>query len=145
MYIYLVLNLLYNLAQSGLWLGKTDDLWSWGKPQGVGSVFREESVKANTPSDPFLMSGFDKKSLHLSIDKPHEGASVSFAVEVDTLGTAYNTGRWRRLTTIKVAVNESNDEHGYVAYTFPEGFSAYWVRIVPLNDCSMCTATFFYT
>ena len=139
------LHVLDNIAQSGLWLGKTDDLWSWGKPQGVGSVFREEAFKANTPSDPFLMSGFDKKALHLSIDKPHDGASVTFAIEVDTLGTAYNTGRWRRLTTVKVAVNESAGEYGYSAYTFPEGFSAYWVRVVPLNDCDMCTATFFYT
>jgi hypothetical protein len=33
---------------------------------------------------------------------------------------------------------------GYVQHTFPEGFSAHWVRIVPDTDCT-ATAQLFYT
>ena len=48
-------------SQSGLWFGKTDDLWSFGKPQGWGGVWRQDQVKANQASDPYLMTGFDQK------------------------------------------------------------------------------------
>ena len=48
-------------AQSGLWFGKTDDLWRFGKPQGWGGVWRQDQVAANAISDPFLMTGFDEK------------------------------------------------------------------------------------
>lgn len=48
--------------QAGLWFGKTDDLWSWGKPTGEGGVWSDDEVTANVPSDPFLMYGFDQKS-----------------------------------------------------------------------------------
>ena len=40
-------NIVTGQAQSGLWLGKTDDLWGWGKPQGWGSVFLEEALVQN--------------------------------------------------------------------------------------------------
>jgi len=33
-------NLVTGQAQSGLWFGKTDDLWSWGKPKGWGGPWR---------------------------------------------------------------------------------------------------------
>jgi hypothetical protein len=32
--------------QSGIWFGKTDDLWQWGKPAGWGGVWRRSAVKA---------------------------------------------------------------------------------------------------
>ena len=32
---------------AGLWLGKTDDLWQWGKPQGWGSVWLDEVRRAS--------------------------------------------------------------------------------------------------
>ena len=51
--------------QSGLWFGKTDDLWSFGKPAGWGGPWWETPVVAGEPSDPYLMTGFDGKCLHL--------------------------------------------------------------------------------
>src|SRR5919205_2656430 len=57
----------YSLAgqpQSGIWFGKTDDLWQWGKPAGWGGPWRKSQVQAGAPSEPFLMTGFDKKMLH---------------------------------------------------------------------------------
>ena len=40
--------------QSGVFFGKTDDLWSWGKPSGWGGVWRRTPVQAGESSDPFL-------------------------------------------------------------------------------------------
>jgi len=123
-----------NLAgepQSGLWFGKTDDLWQFGKPAGWGGPWWEETVKANIPSDPYLMTGFDKKVLHLS----HEAdQSVNFRVEVDFLGIQ----KWKTYETFRVPA------HGYVHHEFPQGFSAHWVRVVPDTDCT-ASAYFIYT
>ncbi len=115
--------------QSGIWFAQTDDLWSWGKPQGWGGPWRKTAVKAGEPSDPFLMTGFDNKVLHLKHTAP---ASAEFRLEVDFLGT----GEWDRYEVLKVP------RYGY--HVFPPGFSAHWVRIVPGADCT-ATAEFIYT
>jgi hypothetical protein len=113
--------------QSGLWFGKTDDLWSWGKPQGWGGPWRKSRVKGNVPSDPFLMTGFDRKVLHLKSDKP-----CSWLIEIDFLGN----GTWE--------IYEHLNVPGYKYHVFPEGFSAHWVRLTPSADCT-ATAEFIYT
>jgi hypothetical protein len=46
-----------------LWVGAIDDLWGLGKPVGIGGVWMDTEVAAQTYSDPYLMSGYDKKSL----------------------------------------------------------------------------------
>jgi hypothetical protein len=45
--------------------GKTDDLWGFGKPQGWGGPWRNTEVVSGQVSDPYLMTGFDKKTLHV--------------------------------------------------------------------------------
>jgi hypothetical protein len=117
--------------QSGLWFGKTDDLWKLGKPKGWGGPWWEDQVEARVPSDPYLMTGFDKKVLHLS----HENKKpVSFTIEVDFLGC----GAWKAYQTISVPAQ------GYVPFVFPEGFSAHWVRVISQAKCQ-ATAQFHYT
>ncbi len=54
--------------QSGLWFGNIDDLWRMGKPAGWGGPWWNTPVKAGAVSDPFLMTGFDKKVVHLTHD-----------------------------------------------------------------------------
>ena len=138
-------NVVTGQSQSGLWLGKTDDLWSWGKPQGSGSVWREDRVGARAASDPFLMTGFDHKVLHLSYDGNNTNlAPMLFAVELDTLGTAIVTGRWRRVTMLTL---DPQSGISYVPYAFPAGMSAHWARLQKMDDnvCDSCTATFTYT
>jgi hypothetical protein len=115
--------------QSGIWFGKTDDLWSWGKPQGWGGPWRRTPVKAGEPSEPFLMTGFDKKVLHLKADK-----LARFEVQVDFLGS----GEW--VTYEKM----NTSAEGYRYHAFPAGFSAHWVRIVPEVTCT-ASAEFIYT
>ncbi|MBN1124980.1 MAG: hypothetical protein JXA82_08230 [Sedimentisphaerales bacterium] len=108
--------------QSGLWFGNIDDLWNWGKPAGWGGPWWDESVEAGTTSDPFLMTGFDKKVIHLAHDA--EG-DVFFKIEVDFLGD----GSWKEYKTIGVPTR------GYVHHEFPDAFSAHWVRVTANRDC----------
>ncbi|TDW24499.1 hypothetical protein [Kribbella kalugense] len=117
--------------QANLWFGKTDDLWQWGKPQGWGGPWWETSVEAGVPSDPYLMTGFEHKCLHLSHDADTD---VQFDLEVDFMGT----GAFRRYRTITVEAG------GYEAFVFPTGFSAHWFRIVPSGPCE-ATAQLVYT
>jgi hypothetical protein len=113
--------------QSGIWFGKTDDLWSFGKPKGWGGPWRGASVQAGQPSDPFLMTGFDRKVLHLKTDR-----ACPVRIEVDFLGT----GSWERYTVL--------GGQGYRHHVFPDGFSAHWVRLVP-EAAASATAEFLYT
>ena len=115
--------------QSGMWFGKTDDLWNFGKPAGWGGVWWEDTVDAGQVSDPYLMTGFDKKVLHLAHE---DDKDVTFTVEVDFLGT----GKWKTYDSFTVSAN------GYVHHEFPPGFSAHWVRI---TSDSACTATVYLT
>jgi len=117
--------------QSGLWFGKTDDLWQFGKPKGWGGPWWQTPVKANAPSDPYLMTGFDKKCLHLSHDAKHP---VAFAIEVDFMGT----GEWKTYAVLEVGAN------GYTHHEFPEAFGAHWARITADRDCT-ATAQFLYS
>ena len=117
--------------QSGLWFGKTDDLWSFGKPQGWGGVWWETEARAGEPSDPYLMTGFDKKVLHLCHDNDE---TVDFQIEVDFLGN----GTWKVYETLSVGKGE------YVHHEFPDGFSAHWVRLSASSSCK-ATAYFTYT
>ena len=116
-------------SQSGLWLGKTDDLWGFGKPQGWGAVWRATPVALPAAaSDPFLMTGFDHKVAHLRCDG--DGcAVVQLAIEVDFSGSAGHVGStgmvepWNALTTVNMSAAP------YAMYSFPAGFSAHWVRV----------------
>lgn len=113
--------------QSGIWFCKTDDLWSFGKPQGWGGPWRRAAVKGGEPSEPFLMTGFDRKVLHLKA-----GRRAAFEIQVDFLGS----GEWVTYKTL--------DVNGYAYHVFEPGFSAHWVRLIPGTDC-VASAEFVYT
>lgn len=117
--------------QSGLWFGNIDDLWRMGKPAGWGGPWWNTPVKAGAVSDPFLMTGFDKKVVHLTHDAR---TPVAFALEVDFLGD----GSWRPYKSFVV-----NPEGNYVHHEFPDGFSAHWVRVRVDKDC-LATVYFAY-
>jgi len=117
--------------QANLWFGITDDLWRWGKPQGWGGPWWQTPVHAGAPSDPYLMTGFDKKCLHI---RHNAGRTVQIVVEIDITGA----GEWAPYTTLSVGAD------GYAAYVFPDGFSAHWLRLTSAHDCT-ATAQLFYT
>lgn len=122
-------NLLAGEPQSNLWFGKTDDLWRFGKPKGWGGPWWETQVVAGEPSDPFLMTGFEHKVLHLTASR-----SMTVTLEVDFLGNQ----TWVPYGKFDVAAG------GYVHHEFPPGFSAHWARLIPDMDCT-ATAYFMYT
>ena len=115
--------------QSGLWFGKTDDLWSWGKPAGWGGPWWRADVRKGATSDPYLMTGFGNKMVHLSTDQ-----AAAFDVEIDFTGM----GEWQPYERISVPAS------GYARHIFPTGFSAHWIRFTPLTDCRT-TVSLFYT
>jgi hypothetical protein len=108
-------------GKTGLWLGVSDDLWQLGKPRGDGGPWKDTAVKAGVASDPYLMTGYDEKTLRLS----HGGSgSLQVRVEVDVTGT----GLWQPYATFDVPAGKPRE------HRFPAGFSAYWVRTVALAD-----------
>lgn len=116
--------------QSGLWFGNIDDLWQMGKPKGWGGPWWEQQLRAEDQSDPFLMTGFDKKVLHLTHDSEE---TVKFRIEVDFLGN----GTWHWYDTFEVPAK------GYQHHEFPDGYSAHWVR-VKIDKACRATAYFMY-
>ena len=104
-----------------LWAGVVDDLWKLGKPVGIGGPWLESHVQVDEPSDPYLMTGYDKKAMSLS-HRSSEPVAITIQVDVD------GTGTWVDYKTYDVSAGETLQED------FPEGFSAYWVRALCDRD-----------
>ena len=117
--------------QANLWFGKTDDLWSWGKPAGWGGPWHRTPIQADEPSDPFLMTGFAHQCLHLSHNALR---SVTFTLQIDFHGD----GDWKTCKELGVPAQ------GYRSHTFEPGFSAHWVRLMASVSCT-ASGQFFYT
>ncbi|MBZ0257876.1 hypothetical protein K8I31_17565, partial [bacterium] len=117
-------------GKAALWAGVVDDLWQLGKPVGGGGPWRDSDVKAGVPSDPYLMTGFDKKTVTLS---HHADQSVSITLQVDIDGA----GTWADFKSYIVEPNQT------VTETLPESFSAYWVRTLCDQDAN-ATVMFEY-
>ena len=117
--------------QSGLWFGKTDDLLSFGNPNGWGGPWWLTRVTAHVPSDPFLMTGFEHKCLHVE----NQGDSTAtIRLKIDFHGH----GRYSAFDTLTVKAGSM------ATYVFPTGFSAHWIRLVSDTD-TIASAQFFYT
>ncbi|MBP5320163.1 MAG: hypothetical protein J6334_04175 [Kiritimatiellae bacterium] len=96
-----------------VWAGVVDDLWAAGKVRGVGGPWKDRDVTAGEVSDPYLMTGFDRKALTLS--RQGEG-EVTFTVEIDVTGM----GDWqpyKRYVVGDTPVTDSLDN-----------LRAYWLR-----------------
>lgn len=109
-------------GRTALWVGAIDDVWKLGKPRGVGGPWKDSDVKAGVPSDPFLMTGYDRKILTLS----HRSSStIKLRIECDITGT----GLWVPYRLFEVGAGQS------LTHEFPPAFSAYWLRAVSASDC----------
>lgn len=126
-------------GKAGLWLGDYDDLWKLGKPVGAGGPWKDTNVLADIPSDPYLMTGYDRKEVQISHNAP---VSVSFTYEIcvilNLIAVSDEFSIWNTYETITVAPGERK------VFNFPEGFSAHWVRLVADKDCS-ASAIFTYS
>lgn len=118
-------------SQSNLWFGSYDDLKEWGPKNAYGGPWIKDEIKANEPSLPYLIDGFDKKVLHLVNGSK---TAVRFTLEVDTQGN----DQWQEYKTLEIIGN------GYMFYVFPDDFSATWIRIKANVNC-VASAFFHYT
>lgn len=108
-----------NDGKLALWAGGVDELWKLGKPIGQGGPWKNSSVKAGIPSDPYLMNGYDKKKLTLQSEQ-----DCTIHVEIDfDLHSGFH-----RFTSFNLKANQKQ------TYTFPVGFAAHWVRFVSTTD-----------
>ncbi len=104
-------------SKIALWFGGIDDLWKLGKPVGQGGPWYQSNVQAGTPSDPYLMTGYNRKTVQLS----HQSSQpVSITLQVDIDGT----GHWCDYRTFEVPSGET------LTHAFPTGYSANWIRAV---------------
>ena len=106
-------------GKAAVWAGVVDDLWELGKPRGHGGPWRQARVQAGVPSDPYLMTGYDRKRVTLSAN---DDTTITLEVDID------GTGLWVPYESFAVRTGET------VQHTFPAGFSAYWVRAVSSHD-----------
>lgn len=114
---------------AGLWFGSIDDLWKLGKPVGQGGPWKNCEVKRQVMSDPYLMTGYDKKTLTLQADRD---VKVTLWLSVS------------HYLDEKVNYKEFELKAGEeLVYEFPEGFSAHWASLMADKDCKI-TAQFLY-
>lgn len=105
-----------------LWAGAIDDLWKLGKPIGRGGPWKDTSIQANIPSDPYLFGFYDHKKLELS----HQSAvPVTFQIQFEPIGH----GPWMTWKEITVMPGDT------FGFEFPKGFEARWIRFVSQSDC----------
>ncbi len=117
-------------GKCAVWIGVVDDLWKFGKAVGRGGPWKDTPVRADKPSDPYLMTGYDSKTLTLSHKGQHP---VTFRIEVDVSGE----GHW-----VTYRLFELQPE-GSVRHEFPAGFQAYWIRVTSSAD-TVATAQLIY-
>ncbi len=115
-------------GKAAVWAGVVDDLWKLGKPRGTGGPWRRSSVRSNQPSDPYLMTGYDRKRVVLWSDR---AATIRLEVDID------GEGLWVPYRSFRLGPGQT------IGHTFPDGFSAYWVRAVSDRDVT-ATVMFYY-
>ena len=112
-------NPLVGQPQSNLWFGDFEDLKSWGPRNAAGSIYMNDRVEGDVPSDPFLINGFPQRIVHLVSDRP-----VTFSLEVDRKGN----GQFEKYKKIKTG--------GYTSHIFPKDFKGQWIRVVTDKTCN---------
>ncbi len=113
-----------NDRKLALWAGVIDDLWKLGKPVGEGGPWKNSQVKAEVPSDPYLIGFYDRKSLKLTNESDQ---TVSFKIQVDPIGH----GPWMTYRELNLKGGES------FKYEFPAAFQSRWIRFVADKDCKV--------
>jgi hypothetical protein len=109
-------------GNAALWAGVIDDVWKLGKPRGEGGPWKNTSVKKGQASDPYLMTGYDQKSMTLTSSE-----TITITVEVDISGW----GDWVVYQKFPVEAGKE------LNHRFDDAFSAYWVRFSSDTDATV--------
>lgn len=110
-------------GKAALWAGAIDDLWKLGKPRGEGGPWKNTKVKAQQHSDPYLMWGYDKRTLTIS---HAEKKPVTFRIELDLTGT----GLWVIYQQREVPAGNKS------VIDFEPTVQARWLRLIANEDCT---------
>lgn len=99
-----------------------DHFWHFGKARGFGGPWLKSEVKAEVPSDPYILNGFDYKTVKLlsSVDQ-----AITLQVDVDGWGT------WVDAYTFELKAGQS------LKQSLPRAFSGYWLRFAPSVDSTV--------
>lgn len=86
--------------KAAVWLGSVDDLWKFGTPRGIGGPWTKTAVRPGDVSDPYLLTGYDRKTLTAQSSSP-----ARFDLECDLLGT----GVWTKAGELSVFPEEGRN------------------------------------
>ena len=108
-------------GKAAVWVGAADDLWQLGKPRGHGGPWKNTFVQADEPSDPYLMTGYDSKTLRL---ENHSATANIITMECDVAGD----GRFSLYQAFSLAPHQS------LEVKLPDWLNAYWTRFTAKQD-----------
>ena len=108
-------------GKAAVWVGAADDLWQLGKPRGFGGPWKNTAAQKGVPSDPYLMTGYDQKTLAL---RNHGAKPVRVSVLLDVAGD----GRFAAYRTFEVPAGKE------IVHAFEASLNAYWLRLVSDED-----------
>ena len=114
--------------KTSLWFGGIDELWEFGKPVGVGGPWKNTMVSANEPSDPYLMTGYDHKTLVLESD---QDCKIDAEIDID---------HWTGFHPFKTFDLKAGKK---ISFEFPNGFAAHWIRF-KANKSVLVSAQLIY-
>jgi hypothetical protein len=118
-------------SNSNLWFTSLAAPDALGIPTANGAVWINDSVPGNMPSEPFLFSGWENRSVWI---KNNGAYTVNFMFEVDQKGD----NQWKDLKRILVAPGQS------VNHTFAGVEKGEWVR-VSTDKGARATVSFNYS
>ena len=117
-------------SQSNLWFLDPAEIDRLGPVIGRGAVWMKENVAAGKPSDPFLISGYQKKGLHLA----HDGSAATvITLEVDVAGN----GEWKKSGEVNLS-----ESHAWMDLT---GIQGTWLRLTSSAAIKNATAAFVFS
>ena len=110
-------------GRAALWAGVIDDLWKLGKPRGKGGPWKNARIQTGEPSDPYLIWGYDRRSITLEHD---QNIPVYFRIELDLTGA----GVWVTWQHREVSPGER------VRLEFESAVQARWLRVTASDACT---------
>ena len=119
-------------SHSNLWFTSPDMLDQLGPPIGRGAIWLDDQVAANTPSEPYLFSGFERRNVCLTHSAK---VPVTFSFEVDRQGN----DQWTSLTDVTVPAGQT------VWHSFSPEEEGVWLRVSTDQDCDKVTTQFQYS
>ena len=116
--------------QSNIWWGNLEELENFGPRMGWGGPYIQDSLPAHKPSDPYLLTGYSQRILHIAQESDSE---VNWAIEIDPEGK----GDWKAWKSIPIAPK------GYQYEILPSDLQGSWIRVRP-DHKTLATAYFHY-